>query len=172
MSFVIDLDDAARREVKYPHGIPVLLRGEQFLYPAELPAKALDPLLTDELDLVGLLRDVFNASENPTAATIIELLFKRSRLPRQFVEAIYEVHRTLLSEEEYARFEALGPSVAAYVRVTVGLVKVYGLDLGKCFGLVSSSKSGGETSKPTSPASTDSTPAESGVSPQSPASSG
>ncbi|MEU8540911.1 hypothetical protein AB0C52_13140 [Streptomyces sp. NPDC048717] len=172
MSFVIDLDDAARREAKYPHGIPVHFGGEQFLYPAELPAKALDPLLTDELDLVGLLRDIFNASENPTAATIIDLLFKRSRLPRQAVEAIYQVHRVLLGEEQYARFEDLNPSVPAYIRVTVALVKVYGLDLGKSCGLVGSSENGGETSSPTSPASTVSTPAESGASLESPASSG
>ncbi|MEU9699554.1 hypothetical protein [Streptomyces sp. NPDC047981] len=171
MSFVIDLDAAARREAKHPHGIPVVFGGEQFLYPAELPAKALDPLLADELDLVGLLRDIFDASENPTAATIIDLLFKRSRLPRQFVDAIYQVHRTLLGAEQYARFEDLNPSVATYVRVTVALVKVYGLDLGKSFGLVGSSETDGETSSPTSPASTASTPAESGASRENPASS-
>lgn len=171
MSFVIDLDAAERREVRHPHGIPVKYRNEQFLYPAELPAKTLDPLLSDELDLVGLLRDVFNASENPTAAVVVDLLFKRPRLPRQFIHAIYEVHRTLLGKEEYARFEDLNPSVPAYIRLTVGLIKVYGLDLGKSFGLLGSSETAGETSSPTSPASTASTPEEPGSNPENPASS-
>ncbi|MEW1700112.1 hypothetical protein ACIQCR_17140 [Streptomyces sp. NPDC093249] len=172
MSIVINLDEPAAREVQYPHGIPTQLGGEMFIYPAELPAKAISPLLADELDLVGLVRDVFNASENPSAGTIVDLLFKRSRLPRQFVDAIYEVHRILLGKEEYARFEALSPSVLAYVRVTLDLAKVYGVDLGKAFGLVASFGSGGQTSSPTSAGTTASTPAESGVPPESPASSG
>ncbi|MBT2395254.1 hypothetical protein [Streptomyces sp. ISL-100] len=171
MSFVIDLDAAERREVQYPHGIPVKYREEQFLYPAELPAKALDPLLSDTLDLVGLLRDVIEASENPTASVVIDLVFKRPHLPRQFVDAIYEVHRILLGKEEYQRFEDLGPSLPAYVRLTLGLIKVYGVDLGKLFGLGGSSESGGETSSPTSADSTGSTPEESGDSQESPASS-
>ncbi|WP_413100918.1 hypothetical protein [Streptomyces sp. Inha503] len=172
MSFVIDLDAAERREVQYPHGIPVLFHGEQFIYPAELPAKTLDPLLADELDLVGLLRDVIDASENPTASVVIDLIFKRPHLPRQFVEAIYEVHRILLGTEEYKRFENLNPSLPAYIRLTLGLIKVYGVDLGKSFGLGDSSESDGETSSPTSADSTDSTPVESGDAPESPASSG
>lgn len=171
MSFVIDLDAAERREVQYPHGIPVKYREEQFIYPAELPAKALDPLLSDTLDLVGLLRDVIEASENPTASVVIDLVFKRPHLPRRFVDAIYEVHRILLGKEEYQRFEDLGPSLPAYVRLTMGLIKVYGVDLGKLFGLGGSSESDGETSSPTSADSTGSTPEESGDNQESPASS-
>ncbi|AKN68768.1 hypothetical protein QR97_02180 [Streptomyces sp. PBH53] len=169
--FVIDLDAAERREVQYPHGIPINYRDEQFIYPAELPAKALDPLLSDELDLVGLLRDVVQASDNPTAAVVIDLLFKRPQLPRRFIQAIYDVHRILLGEEEYTRFESLNPSLPAYIRLTIGLIKVYGLDLGKSFGLGDSSETDGETSSPTSAASTDSTPEESGGSQENPTSS-
>ncbi|MFE0058656.1 hypothetical protein [Streptomyces sp. NPDC059003] len=171
MSFVIDLDAAERREVQYPHGIPVKYRDEQFIYPAELPARALDPLLSDELDLVGLLRDVVEASENPTTSVVIGLLFKRPKLPRRFVDAIYEVHRILLGQEEYQRFEDLGPSLSAYGRLTMGLIKVYGVDLGKLFGLGVSSESDGETSSPTSASTTGSTPEGSGESQESPASS-
>ncbi|MFI1201606.1 hypothetical protein ACH4VR_19505 [Streptomyces sp. NPDC020883] len=171
MSIVIDLD-AQRREVQYPHGIPVLLRDEEFLFPAELPAKALDPLLSDDLDLVGLLRDIVEAAENPTAATVIELLLKRPRLPRKFVAAIHEIHAVLLGSEEYKRFEALNPSLADYVRLTTGLARVYGVDLGKSFGLGGSSETDGGTSSPTSAASTTaSTPEESGESQENPASS-
>ncbi|MEU3652848.1 hypothetical protein AB0E67_08335 [Streptomyces sp. NPDC032161] len=166
MSFVIDLDAAERREVQYPHGIPVKYREEQFIYPAELPAKTLDPLLSDELDLIGLLRDVVEASENPAASVVIDLIFTRPHLPRRFVEAIYDVHRILLGEEEYKRFEALNPSLPAYVRLTTGLIKVYGVDLGKSFGLGDSSKSDGETSSPTSANTTGSMPEGSGDSPE------
>ncbi|WP_031102301.1 hypothetical protein [Streptomyces sp. NRRL S-146] len=171
MSFAIDLDAAERREVRHPHGIPVKYRGEQFIYPSELPAETLDPLLSDDLDLVGLLRDVINASENPTATVVIDLIFKRPHLPRQFVEAIYEVHRILLGNEEYERFKTLRPSLPAYVRLTTGLIKVYGVDLGKSFGLGDSSRSDGETSSPTSADTTGSMPEESGDSQESPASS-
>ncbi|MFI1012671.1 hypothetical protein [Streptomyces sp. NPDC020965] len=171
MSFVIDLDAAERREVQHPHGIPVLYRDEQFIYPAELPAKALDPLLSTELDLVGLLRDVVDASENPTASVVIDLVFKRPHLPRAFVDAIYEVHRILLGEEEYSRFEDLAPSLPAYVRLTMGLIKVYGVDLGKSFGLAGSSENDGQTSSPTSADTTDSTPEGSGAGQETPASS-
>lgn len=171
MSFVIDLDAAARREVQHPHGIPVLHQGEQFIYPAELPARALEPLLSEKLDLVGLLRDIIEASENPTASVVIDLVFKRPHLPRHFVDAIYEVHRILLGKEEYQRFEELGPSLPAYVRLTTALIKVYGVDLGKLFGLGSSSESDGETSSPTSASTTGLTPEESGGSQESPASS-
>ncbi|MFK0290733.1 hypothetical protein ACIQU6_09675 [Streptomyces sp. NPDC090442] len=171
MSIVIDLD-AQRREVQYPHGIPVLLRDEEFLFPAELPAKALDPLLSDDLDLVGLLRDIVDAADNPTAATVVELLLKRPRLPRKFVHAIYEIHTILLGPQEYERLEALNPSLADYVRLTVSLAKVYGVDMGKLFRLGGSSESDGEMSSPTSAASTGSTPGGSGESQESPATSG
>ncbi|GGW95292.1 hypothetical protein [Streptomyces noursei] len=171
MSFAIDLD-AQRREVQYPHGIPVLLRDEEFLFPAELPAKALDPLLADDLDLLGLLRDIVEAADNPTAATVVELLLKRPRLPRKFVAAIYEIHAILLGTEEYERLEALNPSLPDYVRLTVSLAKVYGVDMGKLFGLGGSSETDGETSSSTSAASTGSTPEGSGESQESAASSG
>ncbi|MGG2460121.1 hypothetical protein ACO0M4_09925 [Streptomyces sp. RGM 3693] len=170
MTYALDLD-AQRREVQYPDGIPVRLRGEQFLFPAELPAKALDPLLSDDLDLLGLLRDVLEATENPTTATIVELIFKRPHLPRRFINAVYAIHRLLLGDDEYERLEALNPSFPDYVRLTTGLARVYGVDLGKLLGLGSSSENGGETSSSTSAGTTDSTPEASGVSPANAASS-
>ncbi|MEW1677838.1 hypothetical protein AB0O47_32070 [Streptomyces noursei] len=170
MAYALDLD-AQRREVQYPDGIPVRLRGEQFLFPAELPAKALDPLLSDDLDLLGLLRDVLEATENPTTATIVELVFKRPRLPRRFIDAVYEIHRILLGEDEFERLEGLSPSLSDFARLTIGLARVYGVDLGKLLGLGSSSETSGETSKPTSADTTGSTPEASGEPPETAASS-
>ncbi len=171
MSFAIDLD-AERREVQYPNGIPVRLRGEQFIFPAEVPADALDPLLSGELDLVGLLSDLVNTSGSTMTGEVIDLLFKRPSLPGAFLSAVKDIYRILLGDEAFAEFAAVRPSIGDYVRLTKGLVAVYGVDLGKLFGSADSSESDGEMSSPTSTGSTTSTPAESGSGPDSQASSG
>ncbi|MFD0353008.1 hypothetical protein ACFVHW_04550 [Streptomyces sp. NPDC127110] len=168
--YVIDLD-ADRREVQYPHGIAVHFNKEQFLFPAEVPADALDPLLSDELDLVGFLGDLVRSSGGGSVTEIIDLLFRRPRLPLQFYAAVKELYRILLGEDQYAVFLKLRPSIGDYVRLTTALARVYGVDLGKLFASGSSSETGSETSSPTSPGSTGSTPAESGAGLESPASS-
>ncbi|KIF04154.1 hypothetical protein PL81_20285 [Streptomyces sp. RSD-27] len=170
MSFAIDLD-AERREVQHPNGITVLLRGEQFLFPAEVPADALDPLLSDELDLVGLLSDIVGTKAASVSGEVIELLFKRPKLPRQFLAAVKDIYRILLGDDGFASFVAVRPSIGDYVRLTKALIAVYGVDLGKLFGSDDSSENDGETSNPTSAASTNSTPAASGSGQDSPASS-
>ncbi|MFJ5143062.1 hypothetical protein [Streptomyces sp. NPDC088707] len=171
MTFAIDLD-AERREVQYPNGIPVLLNGEQFIFPAEVPADCLDPLFSDELDLMGLLSDVVNAeSSTTTAGEIVEVLFKRPKLPALFYRAIKDIYRELLGAQTYAEFKAARPSIPDYVRLTKALVTVYGVDLGKLFRSGSSSASDSQPSSPTSPATTDSTPEASGSAPASPDSS-
>ncbi|MER5482640.1 hypothetical protein ABT024_05400 [Streptomyces sp. NPDC002812] len=164
MSFAIDLD-AERREVQYPHGIPVLLKKEQFLFPAEVPADALDPLLSDDLDLVGLLADIVGTRGATVSGEVVELLFKRPKLPRQFLTAVKDIYRILLGDEGFAAFTAVRPSIGDYVRLTKALVAVYGVDLGKLFGSDDSSENDGETSSPTSADSTESTPAASGSGP-------
>jgi hypothetical protein len=170
MSYVIDLD-AERREVQYPHGIPVKFAGEQFIFPAELPADALDPLLSDELDLVGLLGDVINSADGEAGISdIITALFRRPRLPRAFLAAVRDTYAILLGEQ-YAQFAEARPSLGDFVRLTVGLAKVYGVELGKLFRSADSSENDGATSSPTSPATTGSTPDASGSAPDSPASS-
>ncbi|MER5222843.1 hypothetical protein [Streptomyces flaveus] len=161
MSFVIDLD-AERREVQYPDGIPVKFRGEQFIFPAELPAAALDPILSDELDLVGLLGDVINSSDGDAGIKeVVAALFRRPSLPRKFLEAIRETYAVLL-EDQNEEFLERRPSVPDYVRLTTGLARVYGVELGKLFRSEDSSESDSQTSNPTSPASTESTPDASG----------
>jgi hypothetical protein len=170
MSFVIDLD-AERREVQYPDGIPVLLFDEQWMFPAEIPADALDPLLSEELNLVGLLGDLVNSSASSAVGEVVELLFSRPALPKQFLNALYETYALLLGEEQYARFVQERPFITDYIRLTKALIPLYGVDLGKSFGLGSSSASDGETSSPTSADSTSSTPEVSGDAPESAASS-
>lgn len=170
MSFVIDLD-AERREVRYPDGIPVKFRGEQFMFPAELPAEALDPILSDELDLVGLLGDVINSTDGDAGIKeVVNALFRRPSLPRKFLEAIRATYAVLL-EDQNEDFLQRKPSVPDYVRLTTGLARVYGVELGKLFRSADSSEIDGVTSSPTSPASTESTPDASGSVPDSPASS-
>lgn len=170
MTFVIDLD-AERREVQYPNGIPVLLHGEQFLFPPEIPADCLDPLFSAELDLMGVLRDVLNAEGITTTGEVIELLFRRPQLPARFYSAIKDIYKELLGEDAYKEFTKTRPYIGDYVRLTKALAAVYGVDLGKLFKSADSSESDGQTSNPTSPATTSSTPEESGSAPDDRASS-
>ncbi|MFD4933425.1 hypothetical protein [Streptomyces virginiae] len=170
MSFAIDLD-AERREVRYPNGIPVRLKGEQFLFPAEVPADALDPLLSEDLDLVGLLSDIVGTKGATVSGEVIELLFKRPKLPRQFLTTVKDIYRILLGNEAFAEFARVRPSIGDYVRLTKALVTLYGVDLGNLFGSGDSSENDGETSSPTSAGSTSSTPEASGSGQDSPDSS-
>ncbi|MGY1502899.1 hypothetical protein ACW4TU_41095 [Streptomyces sp. QTS52] len=171
MSYVIDLD-AERREVQYPDGIPVKFRGEQFIFPAELPAAALDPILSDELDLVGLLGDVINSNDGDAGIKeVVAALFRRPSLPRKFLEAVRETYEVLLDKEQHEAFLERKPSVPDYIRLTTGLARVYGVELGKLFRSADSSETDGATSSPTSPDSTESTPDASGFVPDSPDSS-
>lgn len=171
MTFAIDLD-AERREVQYPSGIPVKLRGEQFLFPAEIPADCLDPLFSEELDLMGVLRDIVNAEDGTTTTgEIIDVIFKRPQLLGRSYGAVKDIYKALLGEAVYKEFTAVRPSIGDYVRLTKALVAVYGVDLGKLFRSDDSSANAGATSSPTSPASTTSTPGVSGSDPASPGSS-
>ncbi|MFF4543605.1 hypothetical protein ACFY1J_05070 [Streptomyces sp. NPDC001406] len=170
MSFVIDLD-AERREVQYPDGIPVKFGGEMFLFPAELPAEALDPILSDELDLVGLLGEVLESSDGDAGVKeVVNALFRRPSLPRKFLEAIRKTYAILLGDQ-HEEFLKRRPFIGDYVRLTTGLTKVYGVELGKLFRSADSSESDSETSSPTSPGTTESTPDASGSAPDNPDSS-
>ncbi|MCG8971742.1 hypothetical protein [Streptomyces sp. CL12-4] len=167
-SFVIDLD-AERREVRYPDGIPVKLGGEQFIFPAELPAESLDPILSDELGLVAFLCEVIDSADGDAGVKdVVNSLFRRPTLPRKFLAAIREMYGILLGEEQKAEFLEKRPSIGDYVRLTTGLSKVYGVELGKLFRLGVSSGSDSQTSNPTSPATTASTPDVSGFVPDNP----
>jgi hypothetical protein len=170
MSFVIDLD-AERREVRYPDGIPVKFGGEQFIFPAELPADALDPILSDELDLIGFLVEVMESSDGDAGvAEVVNSLVRRPTMLRLFLAAIRETYALLLGDQ-HTEFLRQKPFLADYVRLTIALGKVYGVELGKLFRSADSSESASEQSSPTSPATTGSTPEASGSGPDSPDSS-
>ncbi|RLU86269.1 hypothetical protein CTZ27_25165 [Streptomyces griseocarneus] len=171
MSPFIDLD-AARREVQHPDGIIARFGGRDFVFPAELPADSLNTLLSEELDLVGLLGDLMVTTNTSVAGEAIEVLTKRPTFLKKFWAGFQELYKVLLGEEQFEAFVACRPWIGDYVRLTKGLAREYGVSLGKSFGLVSSSQSDGETSSQTSPDTTVSMPAESGSTPGSPASSG
>ena len=169
-SFAIDLD-APRREIQYPDGIPVKFRGAQFLFPAELPADALDPILADELGLVELLGEVIESADGDAGITeVVTALFRRPSLPRKFLAAVRETYKILL-EDQHEDFRAKRPSIPDYVRLTTGLIRVYGVELGKLFRSADSSANDSQTSSPTSPGTTGSTPDASGSAQDSPDSS-
>ncbi|MEE1764421.1 hypothetical protein [Streptomyces sp. SP18BB07] len=169
--YVIDLT-ADRREVQFPHGIPVKLsETHDVIFPAELPAEALDPILSDELDLVGLLGEVIDSADGDAGVKeVVNALFRRPSLPRKFLEAIRKTYEILLGDQ-HKEFLESKPSIPDYVRLTIGLTKVYGVELGKLFRSADSSENDGATSSPTSPGTTESTPDASGFVPDSPASS-
>ncbi|MFJ5121958.1 hypothetical protein [Kitasatospora sp. NPDC088548] len=168
---LIDLD-APRREVTYPDGIPALFGGETFLFPAELPLDALDPLLANNLDLMGIAAQVITDEGNSNVAGgIVDLLLTRPHLPRTFLAAMRDVYLLLLGADQYERFIAKKPSIPDYVRLTKALAKAYGVELGKLFGSPASPNSGGTTSNTTSPATTGETPATPGGAPEIPTSS-
>lgn len=170
MSYVIDLD-AERREVQYPDGIPVKFGNDLFIFPAELPAEALDPILSDELDLVGLLGEVLESSGGDAGVgEIVTALFRRPSLPRKFLAAVRETYAILLADQ-HQQFVDKRPYLTDYVRLTIGLTRVYGVELGKLFRSDDSSENTGATSSPTSPATTESTPDASGSDQDSPTSS-
>lgn len=170
MSFVIDLD-AERREVQHPDGIPVLFGGEQFIFPAELPADALDPILSEELDLIGLLGEVLESSDGDAGVKeVVNALFRRPSLPLKFLEAVRQTYAILLGDQ-HEDFLKARPFIGDYVRLTIALIQVYGVELGKLFRSDDSSANDSQTSNPTSPASTESTPDASGSDQDSPDSS-
>ncbi|MET8717335.1 hypothetical protein ABZV52_29665 [Streptomyces sp. NPDC004735] len=164
-TFALDLD-APRREVTHPHGIAVKLHGNQLIFPAELPADALEPILSDELDLVGLFGDVLQSSDGDSVGTneVLVALFKRPSLPRKFLAAVKETYAVLMDAEydeegklldgQFKDFLESKPSVPDYVRLTMGLTRLYGVELGKLFSSADSSESDSPTSKPTSPTTT------------------
>lgn len=165
----IDLD-AARRETEQPEGLPVRFKGEEFILPAELPVDVFDPILSDDFDLVGLVRDGMSrykaaktveegGGAKVSIATIVtDTLFDRPTLPVEIVKTIFAVFEALFGSEEYARFKQTRPSLNDYQRLTTALFKAYGTSLGEAFASPDSSGSDGATQKETSEITASSTP--------------
>lgn len=172
MPTVIEID-APRREAK-EEGFTIRFRGEDYLLPVELPADALAPFLARELDLVGVMKAIIGAraDADETGEEVVNALLTRPNLPNGLVEAVRASLECLFTAvdkpakgkpTQWNRFLAGHPSIPEYGRLVKGLVTTYGVGLGDLFASLGLSSSGGATSKPTSPGSTGSTPATSGV---------
>lgn len=161
----LDLD-AARRESAYPDGIPLTYQGQLFVLPAELPADVIDPWLSDDLDLAGLVKKVLadDAGNDSDGALdiVLSVLEARPQVLSQVIGAVKESLALLFGADDYARFVATRPSLPAYGRLIRGLLTLYGVSLGEAFASPSSSTSAGLTQKQTSSTSTTSTPDTSG----------
>lgn len=159
----LDLD-AARRETEAPDGIEVVLGGQNFLLPAELPVDVFDPFFTDEFDLGGLLKAVLEDDEEDSMGqSVVKLLLERPQLPMVSIQAVYSAFEVLFGVDDWPRFKATRPSIQDYGRLLKGLFELYGTSLGEAFASVASSANGGPTPKPILPGSTpESTPETSG----------
>lgn len=164
----IDLD-AAVREATYPDGIPVTKGGKTFTLPAELPEAVLDPLLSDDLDIAGVIADVLKdtrpGEDRSIGDDVVAVLTARPNLPKDAVLAAKECFAVLFGDQ-FEDFCAERPSINDYIRIARAALPLYGVSLGEAFGSPGPSEPAGETPKPTSPVSTpDSTPETSGETP-------
>ena len=143
---------------------PLTYKGHTFTLPAELPAAVLVPFLDEKAGLIELVTEVIaDAGDDDGLADMLEaVLAKRKALPRQLLDAAGAAFQALLGDD-YDAFQALRPSVTAYVLIARAVVTEYGMGLADFFGSDESSGDDGEPSKVTSPSTTtDSTPDSSG----------
>jgi hypothetical protein len=152
---LIDLD-AHRRESAYPDGIPVVLGGEQFMLPAQLPLEVFDPFLAEDLGLVEILRDFFKNSDDSDTSAIFDALIDHPGLPKQIIAAIKEALAVLFGAVAFERFEnsTARPGVGDYLFLARSLFGAYGVTLGEALASPDSSESTGATPSPTSPGTT------------------
>ncbi|WP_431959439.1 hypothetical protein [Actinacidiphila sp. bgisy160] len=169
---LIDLD-APRRESAHPDGIPVRFGGRSFTLPAELPLDTLTGLILDpDLDLPGILSRLNRSTTATFGNDVVDTLLDRADLPHSVLKAFTRALESLFGVEAYAEFTRLRPSVPDYIRLIKALWSLYGVSLGEAARSLTSSTSGGATSKRTSRTTTPGSTfaASSGV-PDSPASS-
>ena len=157
----LDLD-AAAREAGTPDGILLVLKGVEYELPAELPIDVFDPFLSDDFDLVALIRAYYDAGERAGEdasglGVVLSLLEDRPLLHRQTIAAVSAALRSLFGEEQYATFLAGRPSIEDFSRVGSHLVDEYGVSLGELFASPTTSTTGGATQKQTSEPTTEST---------------
>jgi hypothetical protein len=157
----IDLD-AAKREAAHPEGITIRLGGEDFTLPSELPVDVFDPLLDENLDLVGLIREVLADKDSDLTDDVLRIIGERPSLPKQLIGAVKDCFALLFGAEQYAAFTAKRPSIQDYLRLAKALPSLYGVSLGEAFASPASPESDGATQKPTSEPTAGSTPETSG----------
>lgn len=164
MDFKIDLD-AARRERQQPEGLPLVIGGQEFNLPAELPLDVFDPFLDETFDLAGLIREGIekatstgeDGKERGIEGAVIDILFLRPDLPLDIINRVYRAFEVLFGAEQYKAFKSHRPSLVDYATLFRLLFKAYGVGLGEAFASLASSGDAGEPQQPTSSASTEST---------------
>lgn len=180
---VIDLDASrtarsAKREGSKT-GVVVRMYDNQFDLPVELPASVVDLLLDGDLDIAGLIRSVVGVwTDNNAAperreqaeALFMEALLTHPSLPVDVLRTVRSAIATLFGEEQWARFNALNPSVPDLAALIRGLWGEYGVSLGEAWSSPAPSATGGATRNPTSNGSTGSTSAAHGLALANPAS--
>lgn len=174
---VLDLDharaarhegDGDRKTVRFGGQVIAVL-------PVELPLRTLQPLLDLNVDVPLLVRQILDLSgmgdeQRNTAATglLVDILTMNPNLPRELIDAVQQIGRNLFGDDGYQRFLDQDPSGADVAALVKGLLRWYGVSLGESPGSSVSPPDGGGTSKSTSNGSTDSTPADSTVTPPTP----
>jgi hypothetical protein len=152
--YELDLDAARREANAQPPRIK--LGGETFTLPVQLPAAVLDPLFEHKLDdLITILVDLAAEGNpaDPDSADLTDLFAKVRERPLILVnllDAIHEVFRRLIGEEQWPRWRSKNPSIPDYIKVAKFAWSVYGVSLGEALGFGTSSSNGGGTSSRTS----------------------
>ena len=157
----LDLD-AARRESAFPDGIPITFGQKTFTLPVELPLDVIDTLVSDEFGLINLIKSLVANGEKNIGKAVVDTFLSGVNIPKQVLDSVYELLAVLFGRDQWEEFRAQRPSLPDLGRLGGYLIEHYGVSLGEAFASLTSSVPGGATSKPTSPATTGSTPEPSG----------
>lgn len=139
----------------------VRIKGQVYTWPAELPAYVLLPLLDEDLDLVGILGDIWGMADDSNqvdVSTILGRVLNRSNLPKVFWERFQEAITRLFDAGEEGQGEAFfatNPSVQQLIRVATAVWRAYGVSLGEASAPSGQSDGDGPGSKETSSATTE-----------------
>ncbi len=155
----VDIDlDAMAGELE-PRTIKI--KGHVYTWPAELPADVLLPLLDEDLDLVGILGDLWNMADDSSQVDVGQILGKllgRSNLPKVFWDRFHEALGRLFDAGEEGQSEIFfdsKPSLPQLVRVATAVWNTYGVGLGEASTPSGPSDGDGSGSKETSSATTE-----------------
>jgi hypothetical protein len=161
----LDLDAAAaKREQRFPGGLPIPFRGEVYTLPSELPGDILDPLLDLDINLADvmvqagkLIRDQGATDEAAQAAGInilTQALTANPTLPFDLVRAARGCLQALFDYDpdnpQWDRFLAARPTLPDYAVLIRGLFRAYGVSLGEASGSRTPSAPDGATPSATS----------------------
>lgn len=145
---------------------------------AEFPITVLAPLRALDEELAYLIRQAFQLATNRDRddqvaglQMMVDLLVMSPNLPTQAVDIAHQIAVNLFGEQGMVDFLAAAPSLQDIAALVGAVADWYGASLGEAFGSPASSTNDGETSKPISSGSTDSTPDVSSTEPGTPSSS-